>query len=85
METIVPMSKCPECGHNMDAASSIGGDFNPRPGDLTCCIQCGELLAFNEDLHLRLPTKKERANLAADPKILGQVTQLQILIRGRQR
>lgn len=37
----------------MDACSSVGGEeVAPRMGDISVCLNCGELLTFTEDLYL---------------------------------
>jgi hypothetical protein len=72
-------SKCPECGHLLDAAFAIGSDARPRPNDLSVCIQCGEILCFNADLTLRRSTVQERSELP--PQALTAVAF--IAMRGR--
>lgn len=50
-----PESSCPGCGCKMDMALSVSPDFpqqQPRPGDISICIKCGELLVFDRALSL---------------------------------
>ena len=44
----LPQSKCPTCGYEMDSATGTTHDEDPRPGDLTVCLNCGEMLQFND-------------------------------------
>jgi hypothetical protein len=45
---------CPTCGHKLDAATGLDHDHKPSPGDLSVCIQCGEILEFDEEIKLIL-------------------------------
>jgi hypothetical protein len=50
----LPFSRCPHCGQKLDAASRMEGPQPlPKPDDLSVCIGCGEVLAFDGRLHLR--------------------------------
>lgn len=53
----LPSCACPVCGYQTDCASrvvNVSGDSGaPRPGDLTLCFKCGEILIFDEDLKSR--------------------------------
>lgn len=54
---------CRTCGRPNDRASSLDGSQRPGPGDLSICLSCGELSAFNPDLTLRPLTPEERADV----------------------
>ena len=43
---------CPSCNYQMDAATSLEGDHTPTPGDLSVCLNCGELLIFTDALQV---------------------------------
>lgn len=45
-------------------------DLVPKPGDITMCLACGHLMAFNRDLTLRNLTEDEQAEAQTDPRIL---------------
>lgn len=64
-ETQLPSSTCCECGTVLDAAS---GPCRPKEGDLTLCIKCGSLNAFDANLALRKPTDDEIFTVAKDPE-----------------
>lgn len=48
-------SKCPACGSRLDAASGLRGTAvpKPKPGDITLCIDCGQVMEFTATLGLR--------------------------------
>lgn len=64
----VPTQTCLECGTELDAAT---GFAKPSPGDVIICIQCGHLMAFDENLNHRPLTDKEMHMVAGDRRVLG--------------
>lgn len=59
---------CPTCGYRSDAHAAVGttGPLQPKAGDVTLCLQCGQLLLFELDmvgLRFRLPTVLELVDL----------------------
>lgn len=64
---------CPFCGatHNMasNATRTEEGPIQPRNGDLTLCINCGEWAFFDQNAKggLRKPTDAEYRRIAASP------------------
>ena len=67
----VPLSVCSNCGAQNTAAGEFVGDGIgiPNPGDLSMCLHCGHLAAFDDNLRLRPITKKERRDALRDPNI----------------
>jgi hypothetical protein len=59
----VPASLCPACSAVLDAAS---GDGIVRPGDLSVCFTCGEILVFDRDLKI---AAADMSVLAQDPEL----------------
>lgn len=55
------LTTCPSCGSKHDACSAIGYDEPqvPDPGNISLCIDCGDLSVFDDNLELRLPTVEE--------------------------
>lgn len=46
---------CPKCGADINAATSVDGVYaKPAENDLSVCLSCGNMLAFNNDLTLRV-------------------------------
>lgn len=41
---------CPICFHELDSATDIVGNDKPKPGDLSVCLYCAELLVFDDAL-----------------------------------
>jgi hypothetical protein len=73
----VPKSVCPICFTALDAASGVGGDLVPSEGDVTVCLECGNIAVFTVDLRLRVPTEEEFSQLKHDRRILA----MQIAVR----
>lgn len=71
--TRTPASLCPHCGAMITAASDSGlGPTNrnePKPGDASMCLECGEFLIFDQELKVRLPNDDEVKALDADPRV----------------
>jgi hypothetical protein len=54
-----PRTRCPYCGHKLNAAGLPSGDAAPAPGDYSVCIACAGVLIFGDDLALRKPEPGE--------------------------
>jgi hypothetical protein len=67
----LPASRCTACGHLVDAASCVGNDGAPSPGDFTVCIACGHIMGFAADLTLRELTGDEIVAAAGDRRLLA--------------
>ncbi len=80
METRTPPNTCHTCGKVLDAATDTGDAPTPRPGDVSICIGCGELMIFTKGLRLRMPTVKEKRDCLQNPKVMAA----QLFIRGRR-
>ncbi len=57
---------CPSCGKRLDRSTGVSeeGEYlkeevEPRPGDITVCVYCSEVLTFTEDMQLRQATPDE--------------------------
>lgn len=76
-----PTTQCPNCGYLIDShrlvAEQLDGsplgtripDPVPEAGDVTVCLKCAELFAFDTDLSLRPLTPAEKAITDQDPKV----------------
>jgi hypothetical protein len=62
-------TNCPACGKRFSAATAAFGEFTPKPGDWTICIDCGVVLAFDQTLTPRTLTEAEQREADADPDI----------------
>ncbi len=58
-DIIMPPEACPGCGYVMDRACNPLGDRTPRPGDVTMCIACGDILRIGPGLSLLAMTPLE--------------------------
>lgn len=54
-QTRLPASQCPYCETKLDAATDLETVVMPKPGDISICIKCAQLLIFTDDLTLRKP------------------------------
>ena len=61
----MPVLKCLLCNHTLDAATRIDDCCSPKPGDLSVCVSCGNVLMFCEDLSVQVATKEDLAKLDA--------------------
>lgn len=67
----VKRSHCTDCGKPLDAAICVESEtIIPTPGDITVCIGCGHIMAFDKDLELRNLNDAEIVKVAADERIL---------------
>lgn len=56
---------CPNCNHQLDAATALSGeDVKPKKGDITICINCAEILQFDKNIR---PVKLTGMTLDALP------------------
>ena len=75
------IASCHLCGYKVDSDSGLFEDHRPLVGDLSICLNCGELAAFTPEMTLREVTVEERAALS-EPALLCQFA---IRYRGRLR
>jgi hypothetical protein len=53
MTTQMPACLCPTCESKLDAATAFDDSgATARPGDVTICVYCNEILEFTEELML---------------------------------
>ena len=62
--------RCLSCKQLVDGATCVEGDLRPKPGDITVCIFCGHIMAYDVDDTLRELTPEEQISVAGDPRIL---------------
>lgn len=67
----MPMTVCISCRKELDAASGVGVEAKPEPGDVTVCIGCGHIMVFADDLRLRNPKDDEMREIAGRPEIIA--------------
>jgi hypothetical protein len=61
--TRLPECHCPNCDRKLSAASSPKELALPKPGDISVCVYCGELLEYDSDLHSIRLSAATRAKL----------------------
>jgi hypothetical protein len=55
----------------LDATTSMDGGWTPKSGDITICLYCGHLMAFDDQLSFRGLTDEEMKSIAGDPRVLA--------------
>jgi hypothetical protein len=66
----IKATQCPVCSAKLDMLSTLGVKAPPpQPGDITLCLQCSHLMAFDEDGGRRELTTAEREEALASPSI----------------
>jgi hypothetical protein len=79
MSARLPQSSCPSCGKLCDAATEVGGDAHPEPGDVSICFYCCGVSRYSATLVL------EKLDLGTlRPALRAEVEHLQSLIRSRR-
>jgi hypothetical protein len=65
--------RCPNCREGMDAATGIGVDDAPKPGDVGICMLCSGIFVYGPALVPRKPTLQEIASMKADRQQWGVI------------
>lgn len=68
---LIRKNTCSICHHQLDGATQINGINKPKPGDVSLCIECGNIAIFGNDLELRQPTSEENQVLQKDHIIIS--------------
>lgn len=67
------MQACLACGHKMNlhaqVAESGDKDAQPEPDDITLCIRCGCVMAYDDELHFRHLTPEEHDVIRQDERV----------------
>jgi hypothetical protein len=81
----VPLSACPTCRVVMGFATHLedDNDKKPKPGDVSVCMVCGEILSFAEDMSLEICTAEEREALELGQRAVLVETQRRVRERNR--
>jgi hypothetical protein len=65
-----PAEPCPYCAKTLDAdTGATAGGSGPKPGDVGICWGCLRPLVFDENMHRRMPTLAEVAEIDRDPVV----------------
>ena len=69
--TKIDKFQCLNCGHGLDLATSTTAEHaTPVPGDVSVCVYCGNIAAF-EEYGLRHLTSSEMSEIAGDERVLA--------------
>lgn len=50
--SVIPLRLCPYCGYPHDRATDVHGRAKPKAGDLSVCLNCGEISQYGASLEL---------------------------------
>lgn len=65
-------SRCTSCGKQLTGAMVVDDRTRtPKPGDVSVCMWCGHIMAFDAELALRDLTDDEVRKVAGDKRILA--------------
>lgn len=68
----LPDCHCLGCGRLVDAAACVDDEtLVPSSGDVTVCLYCGHLMAYDGARRLRALTPAEQIAVAGDRRILA--------------
>ena len=74
---------CPTCGYFANAVSSIIRHAQPKPGDVSVCLSCGELNVFLDDMSFRPATAEDWQDLSDEQVTAISLAQVHISERGQ--
>ena len=83
-----PESRCPQCNYKLDGSTHVhGGKIGPpKEGDISLCINCGQVLTYDGELHLRKITVREIGQFMSDNADgWATIEKAQMFIRRRGR
>jgi hypothetical protein len=63
----LPADCCPACRKPVNAATTVMAARQPQAGDVTICLGCATVLAFDAGLKMRLLTEAELEQLRREP------------------
>jgi hypothetical protein len=61
---------CPMCNAKLDAATHLPGKAVPKPGDVSVCAGCGELLQFTDRMGLEKMEQEKLAQLSKQDRLV---------------
>lgn len=73
---------CGNCGHALTQATGVRGEaVAPKPGDVTICVECGNVMIFNEVMDVRKVTHEDLVRMPLATLIT--IRSAQVTIAGR--
>lgn len=83
----LPVSHCPACGYKLDTATAaVTKDCRPAPDDVSLCLECGEILIFNEDMTLRRADLNDLLDMPKrQMRVLTAAQELIRVLRGKYK
>ena len=76
-----PDTECPYCNHKFDLIGELRASGRPpRPGAITLCIECANILILDATLAPRRPTVSEWSDVLGNPQYFSELKRIQRLI-----
>ena len=75
-----PLTSCPVCHSQLDAATNVVGKGGPEEGDLTMCAECTAVLVFKANLSMEVV-----AMSSLRPKERELMVKMRTLLKERAR
>jgi Zn ribbon nucleic-acid-binding protein len=61
----IPQTKCPHCGANFASVFNVGDkEYYPSDGAIVICVECGHVMALDNQLKPRELNRKEMREVA---------------------
>lgn len=79
---------CPNCSYKLDGAATLDPEeeCSPREGDISLCINCGQILVFNSSIKLEAITDEIwREIIVHQPIEANRILKAQNLIREKSQ
>lgn len=80
-------SRCPQCDYKMESSTNVQGEATPpEAGDYSVCINCGQVLVYEDECRMRKVTVRELGVLMTEnPEGWAAIEKAQMFIRQRGR
>jgi hypothetical protein len=80
----MPEQACLACGRMVDACTGIGNRHEPKAGDISICLYCGDIAAYGPGMRLRPLTDAEMHDIAGDRTIIAAQKARDAVFAGRR-
>lgn len=70
-DNLVRKNICSVCNGVLNSAAQVNGNEMPDPGDISLCLECGNIAVFGDNLELRQPTWQESLEFEQDHELMS--------------
>lgn len=80
----VEESNCPHCGAVFDMVTGVNSDEKPSEGDVSVCIDCGNVNTFDSEGNLEMASDEFMSNIKENyPEDYNKLMDVVIAIKAR--